>query len=303
MFQHPLLRGWRPTKPYQVTLAAILLMVSGIVSFDSSALAKKLVKEGASPGKLRLQKAKDAPASRYAIAVPTAAPASSEPQQTDPLDSPHPVPWNWILTTQEQVSSAKGAGVRFYRTPSLVSPDGQYAAYSRIQIQVKSEMYKSRVSSVMFVENLATGNLRMVSANSPLANNPLKKNEPADMPGVISILMPVSWSQKGDRLLARQFEGQFNTSDASDYAVVWDRQQNRAKTLSPSKIEYSQAVLLGWSQTKPDQVLFRAGELGDGKPPLWAVNLGGQTVAAKKDQPIVFGRSVANTWAGPQAHW
>ncbi|MFB2924203.1 hypothetical protein [Aerosakkonema funiforme] len=291
MFQHPLLRGWFRTRPYFLPLAAILLMMSGIVTFDSSALAKRVAKVGASPSKLRLQKA---------LAVPTTAPSTSEPEQVDPLDSPHPIPWKWILTTQDQISANKGSGVRFYRTPSLVSPDGQYAAYSRIQIQVQPEMYNSRVSSVMFVENLATGNLRVVSASSPLANNPLKKNEPADMPGVISIMTPVSWSQSGDRLLARQFEGTFNSSDASDYAVVWDKRQNRANTVAPSKIEYSQAVLLGWSQTKPDQVLFRAGELGNEKPPLWAVNLRGQTVAAKQDQPVVFGRSINHTWAGPQ---
>lgn len=286
MFQHPLLR-------YQLPLAAILLMASGIVTFDSSALARKAQKVRSTPTQARTK----------AIAVPTD-PAMLAPEQTDPLDSPHPIPWNWIMQTQDEVSATKGSGVRFYRTPSLVSPDGQYAAYTRIQIQVQPDMYRSRVSSVMFVENLSNGSLRMVTASSPLANNPRKRNEPADKPGVISVLIPVSWSQRGDRLLARQFEGLFNTSDASDYAVVWDRQQNRARTIAPSKIRYSNSVLLGWSGSKPDQVLFRAGELGDEQPPLWAVNLGGRTMlAAKKDKPIVFGRNVAQTWAGPQAHW
>lgn len=286
MFQHPLLR-------YQLPLAAILLMASGIVTFDSSALARKAQKVRSTPAQARTK----------AIAVPTD-PAMLAPEQTDPLDSPHPIPWNWIMQTQDEVSATKGSGVRFYRTPSLVSPDGQYAAYTRIQIQVQPDMYRSRVSSVMFVENLSNGGLRMVTASSPLANNPRKRNEPADKAGVISVLIPVSWSQRGDRLLARQFEGLFNTSDASDYAVVWDRQQNRARTIAPSKIRYSNSVLLGWSGSKPDQVLFRAGELGDEQPPLWAVNLGGRTMlAAKKDKPIVFGRNVAQTWAGPQAHW
>ncbi|HEY9853490.1 MAG TPA: hypothetical protein V6D28_28725 [Leptolyngbyaceae cyanobacterium] len=294
MLQYPLLRKWLSVKPYQLTLAVILLLISSIVALDSSAVAKKSQKVRATVSQ-RFQKA---------IAVPANASASVESGQTDPLNSPHPIPWNWIVDTQDEVSLTQGSGVRFYRTPSLVSPDGKYAAYSRIQIQVQRDMYRSRVSSVMFVEDLSTGRLRVVNASSPLANNPLKRNEPGDKPGVISILIPVSWSSNGDRLLGRQFEGLFNTSDASDYAVVWDRQQNRARTIAPGKIKYSNAVLLGWSQVKSDQVIFRAGELGDETPPLWAVNFGGRTVVAtKKDQPIVFGNQVKHSWAGPQAHW
>lgn len=286
MFQPLLLR-------YQLPLAVILLIASWIVYFDSSASARKALNVRSTPVHARVK----------AISVPTD-PAMAAPDQIDPLDSPHPIPWNWIMETQDEVSASKGAGVRFYRTPSLVSPDGQYAAYTRVQIQVQPQMYRSRVTSVMFVENLSTGSLRVVNASSPLADNPLKKNELGDKPGVISVMVPVSWSQNGDRLLARQFEGFFNTSDASDYAVVWDRSQNYARTIAPNRIKFNNAVLLGWSQTNPDRVLFRAGELGDEQPPLWAVNFGGQTIlAAKQDQPIVFGRSVAQNWAGPQAHW
>ncbi|MEW5858715.1 MAG: hypothetical protein AB1861_15220 [Cyanobacteriota bacterium] len=223
--------------------------------------------------------------------------------QIDPLDSPHPVPWNWVMTTHAEVTANGGTGIRYYRSPSLVSPDGQYAAYSRIQLQVQPELYQSRISSVMFVENLRTGDLRTISASSPLADNPFVSNEEADMPGIIAILIPISWSAKGDRVLARQFEGLFSTSDASDYAVVWDRQQNRTTTLSPDRDDYTNAVLLGWSHTNPDQVLFRAGELGEEEWPLWAVDLNGQTVAAIEDEPLIFGQTITHSWAGPQAHF
>lgn len=152
--------------------------------------------------------------------------------------------------------------LHYYRSPSLVSPDGMYAAYSHIQMQSQPELYRSRVSSVMFVENLQTGELQVINATSPLADNPLVLME---VPGVISILTPVGWSKTSDRLLARQFEGLFSSSDASDFAVIWNRQQNRTSTVAPSQIAYNHdiSILLGWSQVDPNQVLFRAGNLGD----------------------------------------
>lgn len=239
----------------------------------------------------------------------TVAPEETAPDMTqvgvqlDPLGSPYPIPWNWVLATHTELNANGNSGVRYYRSPSLVSPDGRYAAYSRLQMEGEPELYRSRVTSVMFVENLQTGDLRTVTAASPLADNPLVGNEDADMPGTISILIPVSWSQASDRLLARQFEGMFSTSDASDYAVIWDRPQNRTTTIAPDNIEYSTAVLMGWSQIQPGQVLFRAGELGNEHPSLWAVDLNRQTTLAREDKPIVYGQVVNNVWAGPQARW
>lgn len=223
--------------------------------------------------------------------------------QLDPLDSPHPIPWNWVLTTHAELSASGHSEVRYYRSPSLVSPDGLYAAYTRIQMDGEPELYKSRVTSVMFVENLQTGDLHTVTAASPLSDSPLGVNEEAQMPGTISILIPVSWSKLSDRLLSRQFEGLFCSADASDFAVVWDKKQNATATLAPDRIEYSYAVLLGWSPTQPDQVLFRAGEMGDEHPPVWAVGLNNQTNLAQEEEPIIYGQLVSQVWAGPQARW
>jgi hypothetical protein len=224
------------------------------------------------------------------------------PVQMDPLNSPHPIPWNWVLTTQAHINSTSRSGICYYRSQSLVSPDGCHAAYSRIQLQVQPEMYYSRASSVMFVENLQTGELRVITATSPLADNPLVASEDADMPGTISILIPISWSEQSDRLLARQFEGLFSTSDASDYAVIWDRQQNHTSTVAPCRTQYDYdlAVLLGWSQANPHQVLFRAGNFGAEDWPLWAVAADGQTVAATDAGSVVFGQRVKPIWGGPQ---
>ncbi|HEY9636166.1 MAG TPA: hypothetical protein V6D14_22360 [Coleofasciculaceae cyanobacterium] len=223
--------------------------------------------------------------------------------QLDPLDSPHPIPWNWVLTTQAELSASERAETRYYRSQSLISPDGEYAAYSRIQLQGQPEMYLSRITSVMFVENLRTGDLRTITPSSPLADNPLMGNVEADMPGAIAVLIPVSWSKSSDRLLARQLEGMLSTSDASDFAVIWDRKQNHTLTLAPRHIEYCYAVLLGWSQTHPDQILFRAGEWGDEHPPVWTVDLKGQTTRALADEPTVYGQVLNQVWAGPQVHW
>lgn len=223
--------------------------------------------------------------------------------QVDPLNSPYPVPWSWVLATQAESTATNISELRYYRSPALVSPDGQYAAYSRIQMQAIPNFTQSQVSSVLFLENLQTGGLKTITATSPLANNPFLSREPSDRSGMIAILIPVAWSELGERVLAREFESLFGSDIASDYAVVWDRQLELTRTLAPTDVVYTNAVLMGWSQTYPGQVLFQAGDLGQQEPwPLWAVNMRGQTIAVRDDQPIVFGQTVNNVWAGPQSH-
>lgn len=222
--------------------------------------------------------------------------------QTDPLNSPHPVPWEWVMKTYTELTTSGKTGIRYYRSPSLISPDGNYAAYSRISIEVLPELYRTRVSSVMFLENLQTGHLQTVTAASPLADNPFNSNEEAELPGAISILIPVSWSADGNRLLSRQFEGLFSTSDASDFAVIWDRISNTSKTLAPVRVQYSNAILLGWDDKNHDQVLFRAGILGDENWGVWAVDMKGETKSASQEQPKIFGELIQQVWAGPQTY-
>lgn len=234
--------------------------------------------------------------------------ASSVPQfssdtpseSVDPLGSSYPVPWSWIIKTQSSFSKAGNSGLRYYRTPSLVSPDGQYAAYSRVQMEVASELYRCRVSSVMFLENLQTGELRVITASSPLAEQGLNDEEETDTIGTLSILMPVSWSEKGEQLLARQFEGVFSTSDATDFAVVWDRKTNKTTTISPEQVDYTNAVLLGWNPQTSGQVLFSAGIIGEEEWPVWSVATNGQTVLANQKEPIVYGQQMDKIWGGSQ---
>jgi len=223
-------------------------------------------------------------------------------EPSDPLNSPYPVPWQWVVETQQEIGEPTTLHMRYYRSDALVSPDGQYAAYSRIQLHVVPEPTQNQVSSILFLENLETGDLQLITASSPLGVTQFSPNPDDQIPGAIAILVPVSWSATSDRMLAREFESLFGTGLASDYAVIWDRHHNLTRTLAPENILYTNAVLVGWSQNNPGQVLFRAGNLGDEQWPLYAVDLTGHAIAVADDQPIAFGQRVTSTWSGPQAY-
>jgi hypothetical protein len=227
--------------------------------------------------------------------------------QLDPLNSPHPLPWNWVsalvfgnasASTRAPASSASNR--HYYRSQSLISPDGQYAAYSRTQVLTATPNAHSQVASVLFVENLRTGSLKTIMPSSPFADNPFAVSEATDLAGTIAMLMPIGWSESGDRLLAREFESMFCSDIASDFAVILDSATNQTQTLAPRNIAYSNAILLGWSQTHPDQVLFQAGMMGDFDWNIYAVSPNGHTVIANDDRPVVHGNIMTHVWAGPQ---
>lgn len=219
--------------------------------------------------------------------------------QIDPLNSPHPIPWNWMTSIAFSGGTPDRCG--YYRSQSLVSPNGHYATYSRIQVQPAAHFTQSRVISALFVENLHTGSLQTIMASSPFADNPFTASE-SELAGTIAVLIPVAWSETGDRLLAREFESTFGSDAASDFAVVWDSRTNQTQTLAPSQINYSNAILMGWSQTYPDQVLFQAGIMGEPHWDFYTVKANGQTNLARGDRPVTYGQVTTNIWAGPQAY-
>lgn len=226
--------------------------------------------------------------------------SSHQPGSFDPLNSPYPVPWNWVTAMLAEKIAPATATFRYYRSQSLISPNGNYAAYSRIQFQLSANFVQNRIASILFVENLHSGELQTITPAAPFADNPFVADAALNQPGTIAMLIPVAWSEQGERLLAREFESMFGSSLASDFAVVWDQQANRTYTLAPTQIQYSNAVLLGWSQSHPSQVLFRAGDMGNENWPLYAVDISGQTTHVAEDQPIGFGQ-ITNGWAGPQS--
>jgi len=221
--------------------------------------------------------------------------------QLDPINSPYPVPWTWVMAALSDRHTVANPKVRYYRSQSLVSPDGQYAAYSRIQVQLSQDFTKNRVASTLFLENLSTGDLQTITASSPLADNPFVSQDVSPDSGTIAILIPIAWSEESDRILAREFESIFGSDIASDFAVVWDRSANRTYTIAP-QAQYSNAILLGWSQSHPGQVLFRAGMMGNEDWPLYTVDVRGQTAYVSHDRPITYGQMVDSVWSGPQAY-
>ncbi len=231
--------------------------------------------------------------------VPEASPSAAS--SGDPLNSPFPIPWNWVVEMQSQAVSLSEPQIRYYRSQALVSPDRKYAAYSRIQMELSPDAIAHTVSSMLFLENLETGDLQFVTASSPAVRNPKIDASEYGQPGMIAILMPIAWSETGDRLLIRGFDSMFGTGLASDYAVVWNQTDGALQAIAPSNLTYSNAVLLGWSQANPENVLFRAGFLGDEQWPMVAVNMNSYAVAARDDQPVAYGQLSDAFWDGPQA--
>jgi hypothetical protein len=274
-------------------------LIQRLKAYKDGSSAKSLLAAKISPSLRQVQPNIEAPAQEPSEAQQAA--------QNDPIGSPYPIPWQWIQATQQAIGSKGGSGVRYYRSMPVLSPDGRYAVYSRVQLEVKPEMYNSRVTSTMFVEDRQTGKLRIMTATGPISDPLLKVKASValnpDTNGTIGVLVPVSWSQQGDRFLARKFEGVLNTADATDHAVIWDRQKNNTNSVTPSQEqkEHDIAVLLGWSKTQPNNVLFRAGEMGEENWPVVSVSSDGETANAPDvDQPIVYGQKISDVWSGPE---
>ncbi|QCS49257.1 hypothetical protein FEK30_07310 [Picosynechococcus sp. PCC 11901] len=226
--------------------------------------------------------------------------STADPQLiTDPLHSPFPIPWQWILETQATVAAGNQSSADVCRSPALNNGRHQYAAYSRIQLALRPQLQESQVTSVLFVENLQTGILSTVMARSPLAPQAFQEVEGNDAAGLISLLIPVSWSADGQRLLARQFEGFFNSGVMSDFAVVWDAKTQRSITLQPNiEAEYSHAILLGWSEQYAEDVLFQTGVMGEETWPIWRVSPSGDTNLARENHGVVYGDLLSPAWFG-----
>lgn len=201
-----------------------------------------------------------------------------------------------MLTSSSPTDSPK---LYSYRSQALLSPDGEHIAYSRIQLLVQPEFWCSRVSSLLFLEDLKTGTLQPITPTAPLARNPFF-NRTTDLAGMISVVIPIAWSARGDRLLAREFESLFCSDIASDYAVIVDCPINQMYTVAPGQNQFTTAVLLGWSQRQPECALFQAGMLGEENWPLWTVSVNGETRLAENDRPMIYGQLVTSLWMGPQ---
>lgn len=216
----------------------------------------------------------------------------------DPLTSAFPVPWAWIWEMQAQASATNQANSYQYRSPEVISPDGQIRAYTVIELEAQPDSLKSQVRSTLWV---LSGNgaepLRYASSMHLGTGGAVQTS--AKQPGTISILMPIGWSQDGQQLLVRQFEALMGSDIASDYGVIWSRDRQTVASWAPNPINYDSAVLLGWDQTQPGQILFETSILGELDTRRVAVQLGsGKTALTPHHEPLNHGQVISRE-AGP----
>lgn len=215
----------------------------------------------------------------------TTIPSTQAIQAQDPLNSTYPVPWNVIWQKQTQATQSGKILTLRYQSATLASPDGQRLAYSEINAQLSPEVTQSSVSSRLIITNAKGKVLQSIPSTLHLGNDSVKETT-AQPIGILSILMPATWSKDGQQLLTRQFEAVLGSDMSSDYALVWNRKTQMVKTVTPTPQNYDTAILLGWSAHNPDQILFRTAILGEQKTDLVAVSRDGTTIATKSDQTL-----------------
>ncbi|MCS7292409.1 MAG: hypothetical protein RMI89_05445 [Gloeomargarita sp. SKYBB_i_bin120] len=204
----------------------------------------------------------------------------------DPLQSAYPMPWRWVWGIQTQAQQRRQPMRGTVQSPVLRSPDGRYAAFSQVQVFAHPQDYtRTRVTSTLYI--------RRLGETSPIALRPVGQPTVVE-PGQIWALVPVSWSANGRQLLARQVVGWFGSSEITDRALVWD--DTGVRLLSPQAVAYTHSLLLGWSRENPTSILFETYILGVERSSLWQVALDGVTLAARADQPMVYGRFQGNGW-------
>lgn len=213
--------------------------------------------------------------------------ANRPAQPADPIASPYPLPWGWVESNQAEVTRNGRPAVRTFESDKVLSPDGEYVAYSQIQMQTQPQFADTQIQSTLLIQHRSTGQTEKISLPMSITRDP---QNPRDLSGTIGILWPVGWSQSGDRLLVRNFEALMGSDVASDSAVIWHRQSKRIATVLPQNTDFDTAVLLGWSSTHPNQLLFRTSILGDKQENLLSVDERGLTIASPGDRPLIFGK-------------
>jgi hypothetical protein len=61
------------------------------------------------------------------------------------------------------------------------------------------------------------------------------------------------------------------------------------------------SILLGWSHTQPDQILFRSAGLGEETESIFSVGLNGQTNLVSDEEAVTYGQLINRSWTGVQA--
>ncbi|AFY61629.1 hypothetical protein [Synechococcus sp. PCC 6312] len=209
----------------------------------------------------------------------------------DPINSPFPLPWAWIIQQQKLAATSHQAQIYAQKTATFISPDGVYEAQAELIFHAHPNFADNQLTSTLTITNTHTQAVQQWQSSS-LIDPELRQDLPPDGAGLIAVLWPVGWSASGEQLLIRNFQGLFSTDFASDVAVIWSRPQQTLTAVWPQSVEYDHATLLGWSQEQPDQILFQTATMGEPKTQVWAVNRQQEMLARPSDRPQVYGQTL-----------
>lgn len=167
------------------------------------------------------------------------------------------IPWDWVYGLRDQARQRQCTVVGLLRSEPLPSPDPEWQVYTRLDLVATPQM--GRLTSVLFAENTRTGALQVLYQASASVLDPL---DPLDF----AMILPLAWQDH--TLLAREYEGWFQTDLSWDRAVIWPLPASSAR-IPPVQIwepppALGYAELLGWDPQAQERVLFAvADSLGE----------------------------------------
>ncbi|MDG2989968.1 hypothetical protein L3556_03325 [Candidatus Synechococcus calcipolaris G9] len=275
------------------TVTSSLVSVLAILSLGSAAFARPLT-----PPWRSVSRSRPAPVSQ--VSSPSSAqetPSVVALEPKDPLSSPFPLPWNWVEEAHTMACHHNQSFQHTLDSQRYLSPDGTYAASATFELISHPEAHRQQLTSILEITHLASGEQERFESIATVPRdyfNDLPQRGSTE--GLIAVLMPIGWSEGGDRLLVRQFQGIFSSDFASDGAWIWERDFGHIATVYPTVDDYDFAVLLGWSSEHRDQVLFHTQLMGNPQGHTWAVDIHGDTLAAQDVRPQLEGYSFNLEW-------
>ncbi|MGY2980612.1 hypothetical protein [Synechococcus sp. JA-2-3B'a(2-13)] len=168
-----------------------------------------------------------------------------------------PIPWEWVYDLQEQARQRQCTLVGLLRSDPLPAPDPQWQVYTRLDLVATPQA--GRLTSVLFAENTRTRALQVIYQASGSVYDPVEALD-------FAMILPLAW--QGNTLLAREYEGWFQTDLSWDRAVVWPLPTG-STGIPPVQIwdpppALGYAELLGWDPQARERVLFAvADSLGE----------------------------------------
>ncbi len=215
----------------------------------------------------------------------------TEPVSADPLGSPFPLPWAWVNQHQQRAAAAQQTQTISQKTAIFVSPDGMYQAQAELILLAHPDFSRNQLTSILTVTHTQTQQVQQWQSTALIDPN-LRQELAPDGAGLIAVLWPVGWSASGEQLLVRNVQGIFSSDFVSDVAVIWSRPSQALTALWPQQAEYDHAILLGWSQENPQQVLFETATMGQAAKQIWAVDPQQEMLAQPSDRPQVYGQTL-----------